>query len=52
MLLNVFRSTWKTEYAKSISELYTDDKKSKYCSNPKDIFKSAKIIMKNVTSRS
>ena len=26
----------------TISELYTDDNKSKYSSNPKEIFKSAK----------
>ena len=27
-----------------ISELYADDKKSKYCGNPNDILKSAKKI--------
>ena len=26
----------------TISEFYTDDNKSKYSSNPKDVFKSAK----------
>ena len=41
-----FQSTWKREYAKSIFELYTDDNKSKYSSNPKDIPKSAKKNMK------
>ena len=30
----------------TILELYTDDNKSKYSSNPKDILKSAKKIMK------
>ena len=30
-------------------ELYTDDNKSKYSSNSKDILKSAKKIMKNCT---
>ena len=36
----------------TIFELYTDDNKSKYSSNPKDILKSAKKkkIMKNSTS--
>ena len=29
---------------KTISELYTDDKKSKYSSNPNDILKSAKTF--------
>ena len=33
----------------TISELYTDDNKSKYSSNPKDILKSAKKIMKLYT---
>ena len=33
----------------TIFELYTDDKKSKYSSNPKDILKSAKKIMKKST---
>ena len=36
--------TWKTESAKAISELYTDDNKSQYSSNPKNIFKSAKKV--------
>ena len=31
----------------TIFQLYTDDNKSKYSSNPKDILKSAKIFMKN-----
>ena len=31
----------------TIFELYTDDSKTKYSSNPKDIFKSAKKFMKN-----
>ena len=35
----------------TIFELYTDDKKSKYSSNPKDILKSAKKIMKLYTRR-
>ena len=33
----------------TIFELYTDDSKSKYSSNPKDILKSAKKIMRNST---
>ena len=33
----------------TIFELYTDDNKSKYSSNPKDILKSAKKVMKNST---
>ena len=33
----------------TIFELYTDDNKSKYSSNPKDILKSAKKIMKKST---
>ena len=32
-----------------IFELYTDDNKSKYSSNPKDILKSAKKFMKTPT---
>ena len=31
----------------AIFELYINDNKSKYSSNPKDILKSAKIFMKN-----
>ena len=34
----------------TIFKLYTDDKKTRYSSNPKDILKSAKKIMKNSTS--
>ena len=30
-------------------ELYTNDNKSKYCSIPKDILKSAKKVKKNST---
>ena len=41
---NKFQSTWNTESVKPISELYADDNKSKYSSNPKDIFKSAKTF--------
>ena len=33
----------------TIFELYTDDNKSKYSSNTKDILKSAKNIIKNST---
>ena len=33
----------------AIFELYTDDNKSKYSSNPKDILKSAKKVMKLYT---
>ena len=33
----------------TIFELYTDDNKSKYSNNPKDILKSEKKIMKNYT---
>ena len=39
MLKNLFQTTWKTESAKSISELYTDNNKTKYSSNPKDFAK-------------
>ena len=35
--------------SQTISELYTDDNKSKYSCNPKDIVKSAKKILKNIT---
>ena len=35
----------------TISELYTDGDKSKYSSNPKDIFKSAKGFMKSFAQR-
>ena len=42
MLKNLSQSTWNTEYAKPISELYTDDNKWKYFSDPNNIFKSAK----------
>ena len=34
----------------AIFELYTDDNKSEYSSNPKDILRSAKKIMKNSKS--
>ena len=33
----------------TIFTLYVDDNKSKYSSNPKDILKSAKKVMKNST---
>ena len=33
----------------TIFTLYADDNKSKYSSNPKDIFKSAKKVSKNST---
>ena len=42
MLKNFFLSTWKTESAKSIPELYTHDNNSKYSSNPKGISKLQK----------
>ena len=35
----------------TISEIYTDDKKSKYSSNPKDILKSAKNFEENLCTR-
>ena len=35
----------------TISALYTDDNKPKYCSNSMDIFKSAKNFMKHFTPR-
>ena len=35
----------------AIYELYTDDNKSKYPSNPKDIFKSAKSFYGNLYTR-
>ena len=34
----------------AIFQLYTDDNKSEYSSNPKDILRSAKKIMKNSKS--
>ena len=45
-LENVFQSTGKTKSTKwkTISELYTDDNKSKYSSNCKGIFKSVKTF--------
>ena len=45
-LKNVFQSTGKTKSTKwkTISELYTDDNKSKYSSNCKGIFKSVKTF--------
>ena len=43
ILKNFFQSTWKTESAKSISELYTDIKLN-YFINPKNIFKSARKV--------
>ena len=42
MLEILFQSTLKIESSKSISELHTDDQKSKYSSNPEDLFKSDK----------
>ena len=42
MLEIFFQSTLKIESSKSISELHTDDQKSKYSSNPEDLFKSDK----------
>ena len=42
MLEIFFQSTWKIESSKSISELHTDDQKSKYSRNPEDLFKSDK----------
>ena len=51
MLKNVFQSTWKTESAKLISGLYTDDNKSKYSSNPNDIFKFAKKIYEKLYTK-
>ena len=52
MLQNFLQSTWKTEYAKlnNTRIIYTDDNKSKYYSNPKDILRSAKKVMKNSTT--
>ena len=35
----------------TISELYTDDKKSKFSSNPEDILKSGKKIYENLYTR-
>ena len=35
----------------TISQLYTDDKKSKYSNNPKDILKSAKNVYENLCIR-
>ena len=48
---NLFQSTWKTEFAKSISELYTYGKKSKSSSNPKDIFKRSKKLWEILNQR-
>ena len=49
MTPNFLQSTWKTEYAKS-NNIWTDDNKLKYSSNPKVILKSAKKIIKNSIS--
>ena len=46
-----FSNIWKRESTKSISELYTDDNKSKYSSNPKYIFNLQKKSMRDVTPR-
>ena len=47
---NFLWSTWKTNMKnQTIFELYTDDNKSKYSSNPMNILKSAKKIMKLYT---
>ena len=53
-----FLSTWITESAKSIPELYTHDNKSKYSNNPKGISKFAKkkkkkekLYIKETTSK-
>ena len=48
---NILQSTWEKEYEKSktIFELYTDDNKSRYSSNLKDILKSTKKIIKLYT---
>ena len=35
----------------TIFELYTDDNKSKYCSNPKDILKSAKKVYEKLYTK-
>ena len=35
----------------TISELYTDDKESKYSSNPNDILKSAKAFIEKVCTK-
>ena len=35
----------------TISELHTDDNKSKYSGNSKDIFKSTKFFLKTFTAR-
>ena len=45
MLKNFFQSIWKTESAKSICELYTNDNKLNNSSNLKEIYKSAKNII-------
>ena len=37
--------------SQTISELYTDDKKSKVSNNPKDILNSAKQFYKNLYTR-
>ena len=41
MKLTKWNRIWKNG---TISELYTDDKKSKYSSNPNDILKSSKNL--------
>ena len=35
----------------TISELYTDDKKSKYSSNPNAVLKSAEDLMKSIIQK-
>ena len=50
---NILQSTWlerQNMKNETIFELYTDDNKSKYSSNPKDILQSAKKIMKLYTN--
>ena len=44
IIKNLFQSTWKTEFAKSMSELYSYGKKSKSCNNPKNIYKCSKKL--------
>ena len=51
MLWNFLQSLERQNiHNETIFELYTDDNKSKYFSNPKDILKSPKKFMKNSTS--
>ena len=46
-----FSNIWKRESTKSISELHTDDNKSKYSSNPKYIFNLQKKVYERLYTK-